>query len=328
MLPFLAVLLFAIFGIAALVVDAGLAFAMQARLESSTRTLAVEHERYRIDAAADPNLPAGEWQRRRQVVEADLLGPDASNVVWSGIGRRSRSESRIAPRFTFGALLPTTLQSDGSVHGELSVTELLRERAAHGPNAQITSGGLRAEGFRPQATVQLGDRPAVRVGAALPAAGLPGLARVALMDSSLPQALGAGPAPPPLMVAGSEVRLDDGVTCVGFTIDAAQGGSIGSVPRRVDTGFTQLSELQVDPEQAYVALLRGTCASPEPDIVAFLDLRLGDDGRSLAPSRVVSRRNASVVPVPGTRTAALAGLPDCETFPRLLCLAGFSEVTP
>ena len=80
MLPLLGVLVFAIMGIAALSVDAGLAFATQARLAAATPSLAMERARFveqEIVAGRDPDGANSQWDSRATSLLGALLGQAA-----------------------------------------------------------------------------------------------------------------------------------------------------------------------------------------------------------------------------------------------------------
>ena len=331
MLPLLAVLLFAVLGISALVVDAGLAFTTQAQLEATARTLALEHARVRAEGSLDPDS----WDVERRKLEAILLGPGAVESEWhddperddddvlGGLERDVQVElsQRVPLRFGFAALLPVEVDADGGVVDGLSVRDLLAARAAEGPDAPPTSGGLRATGFEPKSTLRVRDQPALRVGEAQPTLGLPGLAGIALREGFEDRALAGS-----LALEDDMLRVSDGA-CVGWTIDATQGGAAVGEPL-VTVERTQIEWTSPLPLQVYVPLARGECATGAPsgiEIVAFLDLRL-DAGGVLVESDVPTARNASARPAPNGPGKPTAH--DCGGTLPLLCLPAFASETP
>ncbi len=191
MLPFAAFLLFALFGIAALNVDMGMAFGAKARLESATETLALERSRLNVIS------PGG------------VVDPEEEAAALDGL---MGSLMELAPAETGSSPGPVTLRAvEGPVLGDDGEVALSRRipllfgrgavptrddepldldelRAANG--GVIDGGGLRGRGLAPGARARVLSQPVLRVG--LPqAAGptgdpVPGLALVALDLAELP----------------------------------------------------------------------------------------------------------------------------------------------
>ena len=173
MLPLLAVLLFAIFGIAALAIDTGLAFSTQSQLEASGRTLALERARFFADALRNElsEMDRQEWDSQRRELERDLLLDEAADPpTHTPIPQGTRSEYARRRPLLFGmaALLPATVGPDGRPTDGLSVRELLDARAAGDPTPVLSTGGLRGSGFELRAAVGVVERPVFRVGPPIP----------------------------------------------------------------------------------------------------------------------------------------------------------------
>ena len=328
MLAFFAVVLFAVMGIAALVVDAGLAFSTQAQLESTGRTLALEYERFRAQQpGVDPAAVEDAWRNGRlPALENALLGVQAPGANWELNGAQVAYDRTVASRFTFGALLPTT-PGDG-----LSVTELLDARDVGGPNAAPSSGGLRATGFQPQLELTLRPEPAARVGVPFSyvdrdgtSRTVPGVASIVLAADAVPAALTAA-----ISNVDTELRVPvpgGGEACVGWTIDAP-GASVS-----IGQGVTPVASASAwtagfAPQQAYVPVVDGSCGTTNFRVVAFLNLALnGSDG--LRPSTVATIRNASAVPFDRTQPIPVAPpMWSCGSPAALLCVRSLAAGAP
>lgn len=206
MLPFVALLLFALMGIAALNVDMGLGFGSSAHMESLAETLALERAR---SGAGDIE---GEEAELRILLDSMVTPPPAEGSPPPGIARPSFSlpiegpalgaggEVGLSRRIPllFGMAAVPTRDAEG-VEG-LSLGRL-REARASG-NGMLESGGLRGRGLAPGARARTWERPVLRVG--LPQVRpsgerVPGLADVALEWTAV-AGLFALPESPPLRV--------------------------------------------------------------------------------------------------------------------------------
>ncbi|MEM7409304.1 MAG: hypothetical protein AAF430_03600 [Myxococcota bacterium] len=307
MLPFFAVILFAVMGIAALTIDAGLAFTTQAQLESTGRTLALEYERFRVEAATNPAVDLADWPDRARELEIALLGPDAQGATWEDWEAAPGVTAGATPlesRFAFAALLPQAVGPDGRLEDGLSVTDLLDARASGEPNATTTTGGLRANGFRPQTELTVRLRPAARVGPPGVAPGWPGVGgRVAITAQAYDPDLPLWRPGFPLELDEDEVRVVATGECVGRTIAPIVGGAALGINEveSMDPGAWTLDQL--DPNQVYVPVIDGNCTNTTFRVVAFLNLRrglnLGASGTTIEASNAPSARNASAVPDAG-----------------------------
>lgn len=173
MLPLLAPLLFALFGIAALVVDGGLALSEQARLEAGAERLALEWNRARAlsssarpDACRDTAIGsnASEDCLRRALLRplAEELGVEDVDALVAGDGQGGfQARGRTPLLFGWGALMPQTARGEAF---ELSELRAARERDPLG--ARLSGSGLRAAGFAPEsrAIPTAGSTLALRVG--------------------------------------------------------------------------------------------------------------------------------------------------------------------
>ena len=332
MLPFVGVLVFALMGIAALVVDAGIAFSTQAQLESTGRTLALEHARFvAANPTLDPNEADEAWKARVRQIESDLLGQQAQPTDWIEDPEdptRWQYGRGVAARFATAAMVPVTIDENGQSDA-LSVRDLLAARAAGVPESTLSGGGLRTQGFQPQVSLPAqGTRPAVRVGRAV--AGLPGLASIALAEDEV-----TFPVPMELAAEvndrGELLLLEDDTTCVGWRIDPSgpetrrSGGVVvPDVPAADDPPGDRLWAL--DDTRAYVPVLRGGCSDDPGEIVGFLNLRslpTGEVGLSTEP---LTRPNASARPAPG-RPAPTNTSWGCSR-PGVLCVPSYVEAPP
>ncbi len=328
MLPLLAVLIFAIMGIAALTVDVGLAFATQARLASAAPTLALERARFLDEIAADPNPMDVDtaWNLRATNLLETLLGAaaigddptaglrleTATPAVQSGGAElselgRGRTEAELRGRtpllFGMAALLPAYIGPDGERRGALSLSELRASRAQGDLTPQLSSGGLRGTGFAPLGAAAVEYLPVARVGAATEGLGIPGLAPVALFQGEDPgEGEGEGEEVPlPLEIDESgEVLADDIV--VGCVIDPRRTASLGPFQLQAAAPFGIPSATL-----AYAPVLEG--APPEPSCLADPQVRveiIGFVAVSVSfPTNSVQRLGEAQIPRVLVNTSAL-----------------------